>query len=137
MTNAGSADAAQLASDYANLASRTTVAEGKVAALEAGIKQTPELLWSGSAGSAGNVLALSRPLAAGDLIWLIHADGSLTQAHVNVATAEKMVSGSAWQWSFGAGGYTQLTYNNASQFTVAALTGGYPVGKVYASRAKN
>lgn len=137
VTEAGSANAAQLASDYANLAGRTTTVEGKVAALEAGIKQTPELLWSGNAGTAGNVLTLSRPLQVGDIVWVSHTDGNTYVSAAIVLTADKMTPGSHLGWPFGQGGGTGCSFNGTNQLTITMLTSGYPIGKVYASRAKN
>lgn len=137
VTEVGSANAAQLASDYANLASRTTAVESKVAALEAGIKQTPELLWSGNAGTVGNVLTLSRSLQVGDVVWVVHEDATKFPSCAIVMTADKMVPGTLFGWSFGQGGGSACYFNGTNQLTVNLLTSGYPIGKVYASRAKN
>lgn len=137
VVNTGTADAAQLASDYANLSSRTTTAESKVAALEAGIKQMPELLWSGIAGSVGNVLTLSRSLQVGDLVWVSHTDSFTMGTAPIVITADKLVPGAVLIWPFGQGGGSGCYFNGTNQLTSYHLTAGYPIGKVYASRAKN
>lgn len=109
----------------------------KVAALDAGIKQTPELLWSGNAGQAGNVLTLSRSLQVGDIVWVVHDDAAKLPSCVIVMTADKMDPGTHLVWSFGQGGGSNCYFNGTNQLTINTLTGGYPIGKVYASRAKN
>jgi len=137
VTEVGSANAAQLASDYANLAGRVSTAESKVAALEAGIKQTPELLWSGNIGSNGVALNLSRPLAAGDMIWLQHSDAAKLNSHPFVLTQELLAGGRALYFIFAGSGVTVLIITNASTLTTKGFTSGYGIEKVYASRAKN
>lgn len=137
VTEVGSANAAQLATDYANLAGSVSVLEGKVAVLDAGIKQMPELLWSGVAGTGGTVLTLSRNLQVGDIVWVSHTDSYTYPSAAIVVTADKLVPGAMLSWPFGIGGGSSCLFNGTNQLTISALTNGYPIGKVYASRAKN
>jgi hypothetical protein len=141
VTEAGSANAAQLASDFANLVSRTSTVENKVAAIDttltAGIKQMPEVLWSGSVGTNGAALNLSRPLVVGDIIWLQHNDGRKLNSHTSILTQELLAGGRSAYFLFTGGGSTGLIITNASTLTTNGFTSGYGIEKIYASRAKN
>ncbi|WP_146180657.1 hypothetical protein [Pseudomonas sp. HMWF032] len=127
--NVGSANAAQLASDYANLASR-------LATLENGIPQKPEVVWSGGVGMAGARIALTRPLVPGDMVWLRHNDNNWTYSNPIIITQEMLSTGRLWSWNFGVSGATSVTLNTPSQLTTVNFTAGYGINQICASKAK-
>lgn len=105
-------------------------ASGK-ALIDDGFKLEAELLWSGSAGSAGAVLTLSRALAVGDLIYLEHTDANKwVSAPVGIV---EVVNGRLYDATFGAAGHTGFTVSGGgSSITMASFTSGFGVSKVFA-----
>lgn len=115
-------------------AAAARTATGAMAASQE-LKQNVETLWSGNVGTVGVALTLSRPLVAGDLLWVDHADARNFPTHPQVLSANRMVTGSLLPFTFG-NTWIELTFTNASQLTTRAFTDGYPIRAIYASKAK-
>lgn len=119
--------------------SAANAAEGRAAinamAADASLIQGVETLWSGNVSAIGVALPLARPLVAGDIIWIDHADARSFPSHPLVLSANRMVSGAMLPFTFG-NGWTEVTFNNASQLTTLGFTNNFPIKTIYASKAK-
>lgn len=115
-------------------AAAARVATGSMAS-NAELKQNVETLWSGNSGTVGVALTLARPLVAGDILWIDHADALNYPTHPLVLNANRMVAGALLPFTF-ANTWTALTFTNASQLTTRAFSNNYPIRAIYASKAK-
>lgn len=103
----------------------------RVTSLESGYQQEVEVLWSGTAGTNGQVITLNRNLTVGDVLFLQHTDA---QKEVSYLTPIKSIASGRYVRFLCAGSINTLVLTSAAANTITfySFTAGYGVSSVNA-----